>query len=320
MQKLQAVTFDVGGTLTRGGLRRKLYRSRVLERLRLWGHEVEPGKYQRATEESLEELRKLREQLLELKLEEFCSRFLRRLGIEPSRGLLEELQRIYFECFVQVERASATRVLEELSGNYSLGAISNSMGLARRFLESSRLGKYFKTIVISGEVGYRKPHPLPFRRALEELGVTPEQTVHVGDSLEEDVAGAKGVGMLAVLVSRERLKEEAEPKPDLVVGSLREVPLAVENLSSPQLQELLEALGKRCEFCSSEGVNLYRLDPRASEGDLENFVVLCPPCRLELGRFEAPRPRKRGKYRAIYRKAWLKARSRSSPGAAKRSM
>ncbi len=57
-------------------------------------------------------------------------------------------------------------------------------------------------IFISAEVGRRKPDPLIFERALESLGVEPGEAIHVGDLVEEDVAGARRAGVGALLMSR----------------------------------------------------------------------------------------------------------------------
>ena len=53
-------------------------------------------------------------------------------------------------------------------------------------------------VLDSVKVGIRKPDPAIFRLALDELGTSPERTVHVGDSLRDDVDGALAVGMRAV--------------------------------------------------------------------------------------------------------------------------
>jgi FMN phosphatase YigB (HAD superfamily) len=52
--------------------------------------------------------------------------------------------------------------------------------------------------VFSSEIGRRKPDPAIFERALEALGVTPEEALFVGDRLWEDVGGAGAVGMRTV--------------------------------------------------------------------------------------------------------------------------
>jgi beta-phosphoglucomutase-like phosphatase (HAD superfamily) len=196
-------------------------------------------------------------------------------------------------------------VIAELAKSYPLGAISNSMSsLPKHFLEESGLLKHFKVVVISGEIGYRKPHPEIFRQALLRLGVKPEQAVHIGNSLEEDIAGARNAGMRSVLITP-RTIEEAVIAPDLSVPSLREVPWAVEVLSRTELHELVEMLGKRCILCNSDQICLYRTD----EGE-EDYALFCPGCRRESLRKLKIVPRKHGKYRAIYRRAWIEARKR----------
>ena len=61
----------------------------------------------------------------------------------------------------------------------------------------------FDALVFSDELGrsYRKPHPAPFRLALERLGVDPGRVVHVGDRPDKDVAGAAAAGIRAVRVA-----------------------------------------------------------------------------------------------------------------------
>ena len=57
-------------------------------------------------------------------------------------------------------------------------------------------------VVTSADVGATKPDERVFRHALELAGVGPKQAIHVGDSLENDVAGARRVGIRAVLLQR----------------------------------------------------------------------------------------------------------------------
>jgi FMN phosphatase YigB (HAD superfamily) len=306
MDEIEAVTFDIGGTLARGNLNKRLYGTRAMSYLRSNGFEVNQKNWSKAISKSLEELRVKREKLLELRFEEFCSITLQALGIPPIPELLEGIRSIYFECFPQTERRWGRNAVAELAKSYALGAISNSMSmLPKHFLEQSGFVKYFKVVVISGEVGYRKPHPEIFRRALSGLGAKPEQAVHIGNSLEEDVAGAKNIGMRSVLITP-RAVEGGTVEPDLSVPSLKEVPWAVEVLARAELHQLVEVLGKRCALCNSGQVCLYR----TGEGE-EDYELFCPGCRRESLRKPDVIPRKHGKYRAIYRRAWKEARERS---------
>jgi putative hydrolase of the HAD superfamily len=58
-------------------------------------------------------------------------------------------------------------------------------------------------ILTSAEAGARKPSPAIFERALALAGASPGEAIHVGDSLEEDVAGARAAGIEPVLVRRD---------------------------------------------------------------------------------------------------------------------
>ena len=76
-------------------------------------------------------------------------------------------------------------------------------------------------IVTSAGVGARKPAPAIFARALELAGVRPDVTIHVGDSLEEDVAGARGAGIEPILIQR----EAGPPAPGVrTIKTLTELP------------------------------------------------------------------------------------------------
>ena len=57
-------------------------------------------------------------------------------------------------------------------------------------------------VVISAELGVAKPDPAIFRAALDRLGARAADAMHVGDSVEDDVAGARAAGLEAVLVAR----------------------------------------------------------------------------------------------------------------------
>jgi putative hydrolase of the HAD superfamily len=74
-------------------------------------------------------------------------------------------------------------------------------------------------VAASARIGYDKPHPGIFEWALEQAGVAPSSALHVGDHLDADVAGARGVGIDAVLVDR-RGRYQPPPNDVPVVTSL----------------------------------------------------------------------------------------------------
>jgi HAD superfamily hydrolase (TIGR01509 family) len=84
-------------------------------------------------------------------------------------------------------------VLGRLAERYRLGIVSNFYGNLARVCEDTGIDGYFDVLVDSASVGHRKPEPAIFQRALDALGVAPEATLFVGDSLPRDMAGARGV-------------------------------------------------------------------------------------------------------------------------------
>lgn len=89
------------------------------------------------------------------------------------------------------------------SKDIPLAVISNWDARLRPLLEQFRLDRYFEIIVVSCEVGFAKPSPVIFEHAAKKLGIPPENIVHVGDSAKEDVAGAKAAGLEALLIDRD---------------------------------------------------------------------------------------------------------------------
>lgn len=96
--------------------------------------------------------------------------------------------------------AGAREVLDLLSGRYRLGVVTNSPAdAARQKIDAAGVDDYAETVVFAGHDTPAKPATEPFYRALDALGVDPDRTVHVGDSLRSDVAGANAAGLRSVL-------------------------------------------------------------------------------------------------------------------------
>ncbi|MGG2027864.1 HAD family hydrolase [Gottfriedia sp. S16(2024)] len=91
-------------------------------------------------------------------------------------------------------------VLKELKNRgIRLGMITNGFTILQSLnLKALGIHNYIDTILISEQEGIKKPHAEIFLRALEKLGVNPEESLYVGDHPENDVIGAQNVGMNAV--------------------------------------------------------------------------------------------------------------------------
>jgi HAD superfamily hydrolase (TIGR01509 family) len=87
-------------------------------------------------------------------------------------------------------------------------------------------------VISSGGLGAAKPDLAFFHAAAAAAGVTPEQCIHVGDRVDNDVVGARAAGMLAVHVRRGPwgVLHADDPAVDLQVTSLAELPALLRTL------------------------------------------------------------------------------------------
>jgi putative hydrolase of the HAD superfamily len=213
---IRAVLFDLDFTLAKPGpdLGPEGY-----QRLgRRFGLELDPTRYKEARAKAVEGLQKHPDFRHD---EEIWVAFTERI----IRGMGGNAERAY-ECALEMTRAwesahnfdlfdDAIPVLAELRRHgLKLGLVSNTGRDVDEFLAHHSLEV---DAALSSRVhGKVKPHPTIFLAVLERLDVAPEQAAMVGDSLEDDLEGARALGMRAFLVDREGLYREAENRlPDL---------------------------------------------------------------------------------------------------------
>jgi 2-haloalkanoic acid dehalogenase type II len=104
-----------------------------------------------------------------------------------------------------IPEADAIQVLSALRDRgYRLALISNASDDANTQFLIDKLGarSYFEFIVSSAELGIRKPDPKIFQHVLKSLGVAPDKTVMVGDTLGADILGANNVGIFSIWITR----------------------------------------------------------------------------------------------------------------------
>jgi putative hydrolase of the HAD superfamily len=78
--------------------------------------------------------------------------------------------------------------------------------------------------VFSSELGVRKPDPRIFIHALREVGGDAPTAVFVGDRVNDDIVGARAVGMRTILTREFRNEDPGDVRPDAVVERLSDVP------------------------------------------------------------------------------------------------
>lgn len=143
----------------------------------------------------------------------------------------EELLQDYLAEFNQhcVPFPNLINMLEDLKKrNLKLGMITNGRGKFQiDNIEALKIKKYFDTILVSEWEGIKKPNPQIFKRASERLGVSPEESIFVGDHPENDVKAAQNVGMKAIW---KRDSQWNNVEADVIVHDLAEIPLILGNV------------------------------------------------------------------------------------------
>ena len=114
---------------------------------------------------------------------------------------------------------NAHETLQYLSSKYPLYLISNGFKESQAVkISNTDIGKYFKGIIVSEDVGCNKPDKAIFQYAVDLAGTTAAESMMIGDSLEADVYGALNFGMDAIYFNPLNA-----PKPD-------DVPLQISDL------------------------------------------------------------------------------------------
>jgi putative hydrolase of the HAD superfamily len=86
---------------------------------------------------------------------------------------------------------------------------------------------YFETIIVSEWEGVKKPDPLIFKKALEQLNVSPDESIYVGDHPENDVSAAQKAGMRGIW---KKDSQWGSFETDFIIDDLAELPLIMERI------------------------------------------------------------------------------------------
>jgi HAD superfamily hydrolase (TIGR01662 family) len=211
---LRAVLFDVDFTLAKPGP--ELMPEGYVRCAERYGLALDPDRYERARTDSLIDLKRHPE----LDHDEdiwvaFTERIVRGMGGDApaARDIAVELTGRWqrhenFELYEDV-----LPVLDELRRHgIKIGLVSNSARDVAEFARHHALE--IDAGISSFHHGKTKPHESIFRAVLDLLEVEPQQAAMVGDAVEDDVEGARALGMRAVLVDRLGLNPDFDPRID----------------------------------------------------------------------------------------------------------
>ena len=153
-------------------------------------------------------------------------------------ALLADLSRMYdpsleaiTELYVQASTAfpDALEFLETMSQSYRLVLASNHVGQwAARILESNGWLPYFRGYLISSDCRFRKPSRQFFRELLKIAKASPSEVLMIGDSIVNDVYGARAAGLRSVLLDRDgAVRELRSDRNFLWFSSLNELAVSL---------------------------------------------------------------------------------------------
>jgi FMN phosphatase YigB (HAD superfamily) len=206
--------------------RQKLYDALLAE-----GFEVAQDKFTSAYILAHEKYRKVRyEELREVTNAVWVAEALGNLGFNVTA---EDVRvkvglNVFFQDFIDTLslRESAKKLIKQTHQQCKIGLISNFTyaPVIYKSLRKLGIGEFFNVIVVSEEIGWRKPSPQIFQEALVKLNVSAEEAVYIGDSPIEDIKGASEAGLKTVFVPSQfnTLKDltDSQQKPDYMAEDL----------------------------------------------------------------------------------------------------
>ena len=140
----------------------------------------------------------------------------------PDKDLAAHLNAVYRKHrFEDIELyPDVVPTFDILAPHFKLGLLSNG----NTYPERCGLDGRFAFVVFSQDVQFVKPDPRIFHITAQRAGCELTQMLHVGDSLKNDVAGARNVGAPSVWLNREGVPNHTDIQPNYEVASLSEIP------------------------------------------------------------------------------------------------
>ena len=172
---------------------------------------------------------------IEIPMEEIIAKVVGKFGIRnPNGGLIHGAVEAYYrpeiESWQLFPDTLETLIALDKNG-YLLGLISNAKSdwQVNSILNKFDLTRFFKLILISASLRIRKPKADIFLKALNDLNLTPKETVFIGNSIEADVIGPRSVGIHAIHIRREPPEHDLIVNPEATVTNLCEAFKTVNN-------------------------------------------------------------------------------------------
>ena len=182
---------------------RSAFHAEIRPRFDAAGRVIDEARFMTCYESAAREhIRRSGETLREHRFEE---RLNAALAMAEAHGVIESAHALAFATHLgervleglTLEHPDVPGVLRALGARYRLGIVSNyPFGpVVSGSLERIGVADVFETVIVSGEIGWSKPHPEIFRHALAAMDADPARTLFVGDNPIADMQGAKRAGL-----------------------------------------------------------------------------------------------------------------------------
>jgi|WetSurMetagenome_2_1015567.scaffolds.fasta_scaffold21630_1 putative hydrolase of the HAD superfamily len=235
IRNIDAILFDMGGTLRSRTKHECAEKQQKLQLMAdLLGAQVDTAEFQSLLEKRTRAYKNWAEtNLLELnEVEVWTNWLLPDWPADRVGSLALQLDELWRDINGIKKVFPETRevLLELFRRGYRLGLVSNTPSSVEspRILQELGVAGCFDAVVLSCQVGIRKPNPLILEMSARRMGVPPEHCAYIGDQPGRDVAAARGAGFGRTIIRRDPEKKAAlssDPAltPDFYIDTLREL-------------------------------------------------------------------------------------------------
>jgi HAD superfamily hydrolase (TIGR01549 family) len=295
--RIEAILFDMGGTLRTTTKRTRQERHQILQQMMdLVGAQGAVEEFSHTLSKGAKGYKRWAERThIELSEGDLWTKWmLPDLPSQQIRGIAVQLNQLYRDATgLRVAFPESREVVLELfRRGYRLGLVSNTTSSVEipALLKELELTGCFETVILSTVVGKRKPNPTILLDAAQHLGVAPERCVYIGDRVDRDVAAAHKAGFSQSIILREprhhKPKDDdiSDLTPDRLITNLRELLEFFPPRSKPEVSTVsnaalstmwairtLPTLTDFFEFARRAGFSRIELNHRITSAMLEGI-------------------------------------------------
>ena len=164
-------------------------------------------------------------------MKRYATDFTRKLPAEKRSQLPLFLAEVYraVSRFRLQPYPDVVEVLTELRPRYLLAALSDGQSAyAVPELQAAGLLDFFNPVIVSGDLGYRKPDVRIFESVLSGMKLKPSEVLFIGNDMYRDIFGAKQLGLKTIFFKSNQGEQEKEGvQPDYIIYHFSELLKAV---------------------------------------------------------------------------------------------